>query len=96
MWERLALSDAEIARGLDMELLVSDTRLRDVLRALRNGIGPERPVPRRAERDAYALEAVVFEGAEVVRLQRWIDDLERRFAPLEDTVSRWTPRLSRR
>jgi len=93
MWDRLALAEAEIDRGLADGSLVSDTRLRDALRALRGDDELERVIPRRTELDAHALEAAVFEEAEVVRLRRWVDDLEQLAVALEDRTSSGAHRL---
>jgi len=87
MWDRLALDEAALERGLAEGSLAADTRLRDVFRALHDDGPLEHVPPRRAELDAHALEAVVFEEAEVVRLQRWVDDLGQLAVGLEAAPS---------
>jgi hypothetical protein len=90
VWERVALDKAEIDRGLAEGWLVSDTRLRDRLRAIPGG-APRPPrfetrlvaLPTRAELDAGALEAAVFEEAELVRYTRWANELASRVDRLE-------------
>ena len=85
------------SRGLAEGRLVRDTRLRDALRVLRNSSTPaERdfllpseteplsfPTPTLVEDSEYAVEAAVLGDADVVRLQRRLDILERRLASLE-------------
>ena len=91
---------------------MSDTRLRDVLRALggRSGVvsspavsGDARfTLPSRAELDAHALETTVFEQAELVRYTRWADEIAARIAPLESRAGshvrsrRWASSAIRR
>ncbi len=80
MWERLALDEAAVRRGLEERSLAVDTRLRDVLRAL--GRGEEfafKGSPSVDERLALA-----FTDAEAVRRQRWLDGLDSRVRRLED------------
>lgn len=94
IWERVALDESLVDRGLAEGSLVSDTRLRDRLRALRaDASGFTRPrrssddpsltLPTRLELDAHALEAAVFDEAELVRSRRWLDAIEARLAGLE-------------
>jgi hypothetical protein len=87
VWERVALDEREIDRGLAEGWLVSDTRLRDAVRRL---VGRDSAhgtldvsLPTRAELDAHALESSVFEEAELVRYTRWSNDLEARVLSLE-------------
>lgn len=94
VWDRVALDDSELERGLAEGWLVSDTRLRDALRLLRQeddviptatGSSQRRPaLPGRAELDAHALDVTVFEEAELIRYKRWVDELETRVLRLED------------
>jgi hypothetical protein len=95
LWDRIALGDAELNRGLAEGWLARDTRLRD---ALGGGAGDVAAIAPRgrgqladgAELDvrAHALEVAVFEEAELVRLHRWIDELATRAKRLEDGASR--------
>jgi hypothetical protein len=85
IWDRVALDDSEVERGLADGSLVSDVRIRDAVRLLRGavvGSAAERtqhvPPPTRAELDDHALQVAVFEEAELIRYQRWADDLEAR------------------
>jgi hypothetical protein len=91
VWERVALDEREIDRGLAEGWLVSDTRLRDAVRRL---VGRDSAhgtldvsLPTRAELDAHALESSVFEEAELVRYTRWSNDLEARVLSLERGMS---------
>ena len=80
MWERLALDAAAVRSGLDEGSLATDTRLRDALRALgRDGA----EAVRGAGSDGDRRLAFVFAEAELVRRQRWLDDVERRVHELE-------------
>ena len=89
IWERVALEEAEVERGLRDGWRAVDTRLRDVLRTLagsapaaafgRHGVAP----PTRADLDAHALETTVFEEAELVRYTRWASELDVRLRRIE-------------
>ena len=96
-------SSAGVAEGR----LVVDTRLRDALRQLatsRAGYAagrrpPRFPLPTLVEDAEYAVEAAVLGEADVVRLQRRLDELERRLqtrraapAPARRTGSSRAPR----
>jgi len=89
IWDRVALSAADVERGIREHSLASDTRLRDAMRALGGSaqvsrLGDHRPSPPdRSELDAHALEAVVFDEAELVRYSRWVDELTARVTRLE-------------
>ena len=85
MWEWLALNEDDVRRGMAERSLVVDTRLRDALRAFARG---ESGIA--VDRSSWSnqLLAQVFAEAEVVRRQRWLDDLERRLHRLEDCRSR--------
>jgi hypothetical protein len=88
IWDRVALDDRDVERGLADGSLVSDVRIRDTLRLPSStsalpAPGPEErsrslPLPTRAELDAHAFEVAVFEEAELIRRQRWADELESR------------------
>lgn len=85
IWDRVALDDSDVKSGLEGGSLVSDVRLRDVVRALRGAdtmAGPGSALPSRDELDAHAFEVAVFEEVEVVRCQRWADELEARVSKL--------------
>jgi Glycosyl transferase family 2 len=88
MWARVALSDLEIRQGLAAGSLVRDTRLRDALGPHLREQSPEitrrtLPTPAPEEETRHAVEAAVFDEAEVVRAQRWVDELTERVARLE-------------
>jgi hypothetical protein len=82
MWDRVALDDAGLRRGLAEGWLVTDVRLRDAFCELRRS-GAAAPVTP-PELASHAFEAAVFDEAEVVRFQRWVDEIERRVSSLED------------
>jgi Glycosyl transferase family 2 len=79
----LVVDDAALHRGLEEGSLVLDTRLRDALRALREGKPLAFPAATQAEDAAYAVEAAVLSEAYTVRAQRRLDGLEQRLASLE-------------
>jgi len=80
MWERLALDDVAVRTGIAEGSLMTDTRLRDALRAL--GRHGAEGVSGAASDGDHRL-ALVFSEAELVRRQRWLDDVERRVHELE-------------
>ena len=93
-YDALVVSDEELERGVAEGRLVVDTRLRDALRQLRDSEGrgylppasaPDLrfPLPTLVEDAEYAVEAAVLGEADVVRLQRRLDELERRLLSLE-------------
>jgi Glycosyl transferase family 2 len=82
-YESLVVDDAALDRGLADGTLVTDTRLRDALRAVRGGRPPSFPHPPAGDDAAYAVEAAVLEEAYVVRAQRDLDALEQRLESLE-------------
>jgi hypothetical protein len=90
--DALLVDDAALAKGIAEGSLVIDTRLRDVLRALR--LQPGGPTKLSLERPGivdevrYACDAAVLSEAEVVRLQRKLDELEVRVSALEQRTSR--------
>ena len=80
----LVVDDEEVERGVEEGRLVVDTRLRDALRQLRERRAPLTfPLPTLVEDATYAVEAAVLGEADVVRLQRRLDVLERRLLSLE-------------
>jgi hypothetical protein len=91
-YESLVVSDEEVERGVEEGRLVVDTRLRDALRQLRRDGGYAMPgeaepisfaLPTLVDDATYAVEAAVLGEADVVRLQRRLDTLERRLLSLE-------------
>lgn len=91
----LVVDDAAVARGVAEGTLAVDTRLRDALRDLRSEGGrrrfalpseraapPTLAQPTFADDAAFAVEAAVLGEADVVRVQRRLDALERRLASL--------------
>src|SRR5918996_4165480 len=93
-YEALVVNDVELERGVAEGRLVVDTRLRDALRQLRDpareGYLPTArapdlrfALPTLVEDAEYAVEAAVLGEADVVRLQRRLDELERRLLSLE-------------
>jgi len=90
-YDRIAADDATLERGLAEGALVEDVRLRDVLRALRDGSGGfVRPgtggdrlrfgLGSFAEDASRAVDLVVLAEADGVRLQRRADELAARIA----------------
>jgi len=82
-YESLVVDEAELERGVADGRLVVDTRLRDALRDVAAGHAPAFPVPTLVEDAEYAVEAAVLGEADVVRLQRRLDELETRLRTLE-------------
>jgi hypothetical protein len=106
-YEALVVTDEELERGVAQGRLVVDTRLRDALRRLGDPAGegylpPERapglqfPLPTLVEDAEYAVEAAVLGEADVVRLQRRLDELEQRLLTIEQRLPRRAYRKLRR
>ncbi len=98
-YEALVVSDEELERGVAEGRLVIDTRLRDVLSQLRDPSGDgylppgdapalRFPVPTLVDDAEYAVEAAVLGEADVVRLQRRLDELELRLGTVEQRLPR--------
>jgi hypothetical protein len=88
-YEALVVSDEELERGVAQGRLVVDTRLRDALRRLSETGGPlQFPLPTLVDDAEYAVEAAVLGEADVVRLQRRLDELERRLQTVEQHLPR--------
>jgi hypothetical protein len=83
MWDRIALDDAALEQGRTEGWLVTDVRLRDTFRRIRGTGGDSTSASHGAGPDAAPSEAAAFEEAEVVRLQRWTDEIQRRVSSLE-------------
>lgn len=91
--DALTIDDEALERGIAEGSLVIDTRLRDALRAigLTETNAPPRPGaaalqlarPDLEDEALYAMDAAVLHEADVARLQRRADELERRIAALE-------------
>jgi hypothetical protein len=93
----LAMGPDEIRRGLDAGLLEEDTRLRNALRELRAGSGELCfPRPTTLETVSFAIDAAVLGEADVIRTQRWLDDLDGRVGALEARAPFRLERLVRR
>jgi hypothetical protein len=89
-YDSLVIDDAGLEQGLTDGSLVVDTRLRDVLRGLRsaqNGSftvdGVAFPRPTVVDEAAYAVDVAALGEADVVRVQRRLDQLEQRVAAVE-------------
>ncbi|MFL5950828.1 MAG: glycosyltransferase family 2 protein [Gaiellaceae bacterium] len=96
----IVIDDASLERGLADGSLVLDTRLRDVLRRLRSAQnggysldGVSFPRPSVVDDASYAIDVAAVGEADVVRVQRRLDELEQRVAAVEGGVVR---RLVRR
>jgi len=98
-YEALVVSDEELERGVAQGRLVGDTRLRDALRHLRDASSESYlppasapnlsfPLPTLVDDAEYAVEAAVLGEADVVRLQRRLDELERRLGTVEQRLPR--------
>jgi hypothetical protein len=84
MWERLALDDETLRRGIAGGSLAVDTRLRDALRLASDTRRARPPEPSSSRPMMERLLAAVYSEAEVVRRRRWLDDLDRRLRGIED------------
>jgi hypothetical protein len=73
------------ARALADDSLVVDTRLRDALRALRDGGAFEFPTPDVVDDAAYAVECAAVGEVSLDQLERRLDELETKLAELERT-----------
>jgi Glycosyl transferase family 2 len=82
-YRSLVVDDRALQRGLEAGSLVIDTRLREALRALRDGKRLTFPAPSVADDVAYAVESAVLDEAYMVRAQRHLDSLEQRLLSLE-------------
>ena len=85
-YDSLVVGDEELERGVADGRLVVDTRLRDALRELTSAprtASLSFPTPTLVDDAVYAVEAAVLGEADVVRLQRRLDVLERRLLSLE-------------
>lgn len=95
-YESLVIDDAALERGLEDGSLVTDTRLRDALRVLREDDGRgtfarpadgesrlSLPRPSVVDDAAYAVDVAALGEADVVRVQRDLDALESRLRGLE-------------
>jgi len=85
-YEALVVDDDELERGRASGRLVDDTRLRDALRAKAAGAEPAFVIPTLVEDAEYAVEAAVLGEADVVRLQRRLDELENRLVTVEQRL----------
>ena len=98
-YEALVVSDEELERGVAEGRLVIDTRLREALSQRRDPSGEgdlppgdapalRFPVPTLVDDAEYAVEAAVLGEADVVRLQRRLDELELRLGTVEQRLPR--------
>jgi hypothetical protein len=93
----LALGPEDVERGLAEGLLEEDTRVRDALAELRDGADRlrfERPTT--LETASFAVDAAVLGEADLIRTQRWLDDLDRRVGALEARAPVRVERIVRR
>lgn len=95
-YESFAVSPDEIVSGLASGLLVEDTRVRDALISVAGGIAPNFLRPSTLDTVAFAVEAAVLAEADVIRTQRWLDDLERRLVRVEGRARLRAERALRR
>src|SRR5262249_12930310 len=83
LYDSLVVDDASLERGLEDRTLVVDTRLRDALRTLAAGDKLVFPRPTVVDEAAYAVDVATLGEADVVRLPRRLDTLERRLVSVE-------------
>ena len=76
--------------------ITEDTRVRDTLRIVAEGGTPTYPRPSTLDTAAFADEAAALAEADVVRTQRWLDDLEQRLARVERRFPYRAERVFRR
>ena len=91
-YRSLVVDETTIRRGLDAGQLLRDVRLRDVLRALRDGDGtsfrrsdarPAVPLLGELRAPLFAHEVAMLDATEATRLHRRVDELARRVEAVE-------------
>jgi hypothetical protein len=82
-YESLVVDDGDLERGLQDGSLVIDTRLRDALLEVEQDRKPEFARPTVVDEAAYAVDVAAVGEADVVRMQRRLDELEQRLFSLE-------------
>ena len=88
-YDSLTIDDDAVEQGLGDGSLVVDTRLRDALRAIRSDggfvldAGLSFPQPTVVDEAAYAVDVAALGEADIIRLQRRLDELEPRLLALE-------------
>ena len=82
------VDDAALERGLADGTLVVDTRLRDALRTIASGGRPAFAPPSLADDAVYASEAAALDEADMIRVERRLDQLEQRLSVLERPFAR--------
>lgn len=82
-WDRLAVDDAVLERGLADGALAVDTRLRDALLAVRDRSNPRMPCASLDQDAAYASQVLSIADADAVRVRRWLDDVGLRVGALD-------------
>ena len=82
-YRRVVVDDAAAERGLAEGSLVLDTRLRDTLRRIDAGHPVELEAPSHSQDFGLGRDISTLDEADVVRLQRRIDELEVRLASVE-------------
>jgi hypothetical protein len=82
-YRRVVVDDAAAERGLAEGSLVVDTRLRDTLRRIDAGHPAQFEAPSRSQDFGLGRDISTLDEADVVRLQRRIDELEVRLASVE-------------
>ncbi len=90
LYERICVDEERLRRGLADGSLAVDTRLRNAIREL----AEDRPLafPPRSTGDAagYAVDGAALEAGELVRLQRRVDEVERRLTAAEGRRQTWS------
>ncbi len=88
-YESLTIDDVAVERGVRDGSLVIDTRLRDALRSIRRDggfaldAGLSFPRPSVVDEASYAVDVAALGEADIIRLQRRLDELEPRLLALE-------------
>jgi Glycosyl transferase family 2 len=90
LYERICVDEERLRRGLADGSLAVDTRLRNALRELAEGRPLAFPPRRTGDAAGYAVDGAALEAGELVRLQRRVDEVERRLTAAEGRRRTWS------